>query len=359
MVKLGIAISVLTLVCFITYQHIFNSVSTVTRSKKEIIWTQSLRAEAADNYFWEQFHAGNYDSIPTILDKLTSVYMDNPNDIRTINHLAFTHMWALSEHRNSNGGARIIDHATLAQKYFGESYLMNPHDTRILSFLSSVKMVNGKICGDEQLSKEGYLNALKAIREWEAFSSFSLAYTLSRLPSTDKKFSEALILMQTLAERYSSNFDANSPGTQRQIARIELLRHSDQSKDRVFYNSWIAPHNVEGFFMAYGDMLVKSGRWEDAISVYQLSRYVEQYNDWDYKDVLQRRIDNARRNVELFAKPVARDRRVDVDDAILAETGIACRSCHQMSAADRKNTFAGYDQRRLLNKKFYMLDVDQ
>ena len=356
MVKLSIAIVGIALGCIIAYQHIFDSVDTITRTKKEVIWQQSLTAETANNYFWDQFHLGNYDSIPTIIDKLTSAYVDNPNDIRTINHLAFTHMWALSEHRKSGGGARIIEHATLAQKYFGESYLMNPRDTRILSFLSSVKMANGKICGDKQLSKEGYLNGLKAIREWENFGSFSLAYTLSRLPSSDKKFSEALALMKNLAEQYANDFDANSSDTQQHIAGIEWLRESDQSKDRVFRNSWIAPHNVEGFFMAYGDMLVKSGRWEEAISVYKLSRHVQQYNDWDYKDVLERRIDNARRNVQVFANPDAQDDNTGIDNAMLVETGIACRSCHQMSAADRKGTFAGYDERRLLDKTFYFLD---
>lgn len=356
MVKLGIVISAIALICIVTYQSIFNSVNTVTRTKKEVIWSQSPRAATANSYFWEQFHLGNYDSIPTILEKLTSAYIENPNDIRTIDHLAFTHMWALSEHRNIVGRARTIEHATLAQKYFGESYLMNPNDTRMLSFLSSVKMANGKICGDPQLLKEGYLNGLKAIREWEEFSSFSLAYTLSRLPSTDDKFKEALKLMETLAERHASNFDANSPDTRQKIAHIDWLKDSDQSQDRVFRNSWIAPHNVEGFFLAYGDMLVKSGKWEEAISVYKLSRQVQQYNDWDYKDVLQRRIDNARRNVQMFAQPVTRNEIISVDDAMLVETGIACRSCHQMSAADRKGTFAGYDEKRLLDKKFYLLD---
>jgi len=362
MIKLVvIALTAMVVSGIVAYQRIFNSVDTITVTKKEAVWTQSLRSTEANEYFWEQFHEGNYDSIPKILDTLTAAYLDNPSDIRTVDHLAFTHMWALSERRNSDHAPSIIEHATLAQKYFGESYRMNPQDTRILSFLSSVKMVNGAIGGDPGLSKEGYLNGKKAIREWENFSSFSLAYTLSRLPHTDDKFKDALALMKTLAGRHAHNFDSHSPDTQQQIANIELLTDSGQlkdagqSKDRVFHNSWIAPHNIEGFFMVYGDMLVKSGNWAEAISVYQLSRHVRQYPDWDYKDVLERRIKQAKRNVEVFRKPVARSERVAADDAILVETGIACRSCHQMSAADRERTFAGYDERRLLDRKFYFM----
>jgi len=356
MVKLGFLIVAMVVGCIVAYQRIFNSVKTVTLTKKNVMWHQSQQAVFANDYFWKQFHEGNYDSIPVILSKLTSAYIDNPSDIRTVNHLAFTHMWALSEHRNNPRNARTIEHATLAQKYFGESYLMNPIDARILSFLSSAKMANGAICGDRGLSKDGYLNGQKAIREWENFSSFSLAYTLSRLPSTDEKFKDALQLMRTLAERHAANFDARSADTKRQIAAIELLSDSDQSKDRVFHNSWIAPHNVEGFLMTYGDMLVKSGNPEEAISVYKLTRHVQQYNDWDYRDVLERRIKNAKRNVNVFRKPLNRSDNVGVDDVIMVETGIACRSCHQMSAGDRERTFAGYDERRLMDKKFYFLE---
>lgn len=355
MLKLGIIIVAAVVGSIVAYQRVFNSVNTVTLTK-DVVWTQSPQATTANDYFWRQFHQGNYDSIPVVLDKLTAAYIDNPNDIRTVNHLAFTHMWALSERQNGGRSPRVIEHATLAQKYFGESYMMNPKDTRMLSFLSSAKMSNGAICGDQRLRMDGYLNGQKAIREWENFSSFSLAYTLSRLPAEDEKFKEALALMKTLAERHARNFDASSTDTQKQISEIRLLTDSDQSQDRVFHNSWIAPHNVEGFFMAYGDMLVKSGNWKEAISVYKLSQFVQQYSDWEYKDVLEKRITNAERNVALFGEAVARGERIGVDDAILVETGIACRSCHQMSVADKQRTFAGYDERRLLNKRFYFLE---
>ena len=85
-----------------SYQLVFNSVKTITLSEKRYTWTQSLLSIAANTIFWQQFHQGNYDSIPIVLEKLTAVYLDNPNDIRTIIHLAFTHMWAVSEHQNNN-----------------------------------------------------------------------------------------------------------------------------------------------------------------------------------------------------------------------------------------------------------------
>ena len=337
------------------YQIFFNSVKTITLSEKKYKWVETSLSKSANEYFWEQFHQGNYDSIPVILEKLTAAYLDNPNDIRTVTHLGFTHMWAISEHKN-NSNPRAIEHATLAQKYFGESYQMNPRDTRVLSFLSSIKLANGAISKDNGLLKDGYLNGQKAIREWKSFSAFSLGYTLSRLPHTDEKFQEALQLMGDIASSYAEDFDPKSSATQQAISGMELLNNKDTSKDRVLKNSWVAPHNIESVFMVYGDMLVKNGDWKDAIDVYKLARFSEQYDSWDYKDVLERRIINAEANVELFRKENPSSQESEIGKTILVQTGISCRSCHQMSKTDKERFFKDYDVSNLLTKEFYLLE---
>lgn len=350
-----ISIAFVAVIGWAVYQSIFNSVATITLSEKDYEWVKTSSSITANNYFWEQFHQGNYDSIPTILEKLTAAYLENPNDIRTITHLAFTHMWAIAEHQ-MNSNPRLIEHATLAQKYFGESYKMNPRDTRVLSFLSSVKLVNGTISKDDGLLKEGYLNGLKAIREWKDFSAFSLGYTLSRLPHTDEKFQEALKLMSNLASGYTENFNPKSSATQQAIAEMKILEYSHLTKDRVFYNSWVAPHNIEGFFMVYGDMLVKNGEWKEAIDVYKLARFSEQYDSWNYKDILEKRIINAKANVEFFRKEIPRNQKSEIGKTMLVQTKISCRSCHQMSKVDKERFFKDYDESKLLTKKFYLLD---
>ncbi len=337
------------------YEIKFNSVKTITLSEKKYEWVETSLSISANEYFWEQFHQGNYDSIPAILEKLTTAYLDNPNDIRTITHLGFTHMWAISEHQDRNN-PRVIEHATLAQKYFGESYQMNPRDTRILSFLSSVKLANGAISSDDGLLKDGYLNGQKAIREWKDFSAFSLGYSLSRLPHTDEKFQEALKLMESIASSYAENFNPKSRATQQAISEMKLMKKGDMSKDRVFKNSWVAPHNIEGVFMVYGDMLVKNGDWEDAIDVYKLARFSEQYDSWDYKDVLENRIINAQANVKLFRKEIPRSQKSQVGKAMLSQTKISCRSCHQMSKIDKERFFTDFDVNKLLTKSFYLLE---
>jgi tetratricopeptide (TPR) repeat protein len=337
------------------YQIFFNSVKTITLSEKKVEWVETQISSSANRYFWDQFHQGNYDNIPVILKKLTAAYLDNPNDIRTITHLGFTHMWAISEHQNGSN-PRAIEHATLAQKYFGESYRMNPRDTRVLSFLSSIKLANGAISNDDGLLKDGYLNGLKAIREWEEFSAFSLGYSLSRLPHTDQKYKEALKLMESIASSYAENFNPKSSATQQAISEMELLKNTDISKERVLKNSWVAPHNIEGVFMVYGDMLVKNGAWQEAIEIYKLARFSEQYDSWAFKEVLENRIVNAKANVEFFRKEIPGNQKPEIDKAMLIQTSISCRSCHQMSKTDKERFFTDFDESTLLTKEFYNLE---
>ncbi len=337
------------------YGIFFDSVKTITLSEKKYEWVETPLSVSANGFFWKHFHQGNYDSIPSILEKLTAAYLANPNDIRTTTHLGFTHIWAISEHQNRSS-PRIVEHATLAQKYLGESYQMNPQDTRVLSFLSSVKLINGTISKDDGLLKDGYLNGLKAIREWKSFSEFSLGYTMSRLPHTDEKFQEALKLMRNVASGYAENFNPRSSATKKRISEMKLLENTHMSKDRVFYNSWVAPHNIEGVFMTYGDMLVKNGDWKDAVEIYKLAKFSQQYDSWDHKDVLENRIIDAEANVELFRKEIPRGQKSKIEKGILSQTRISCRSCHQMSKNDKERFFTNYDVSELLSKDWYLLE---
>jgi hypothetical protein len=38
-----------------------------------------------------------------------------------------------------------------------------------------------------------------------------------------------------------------------------MAKETTEGKKRACWNSWITPHNLEGFFVNMGDMLVKSG----------------------------------------------------------------------------------------------------
>jgi hypothetical protein len=60
-------------------------------------YEQSQIVKNANDFFWQNFHAGNYDSISVVIAKLNQALEEQPNDLITTAHLGFTHIWALSE----------------------------------------------------------------------------------------------------------------------------------------------------------------------------------------------------------------------------------------------------------------------
>ena len=90
--------------------------------------------------------------------------------------------------------------------------------------------------------------------------------------------------------------------------------------------------------------------------MYQLAKQAPDYANWDYKEVLENRIRNAEKNVELFRKEIANGEKVNVDQAIMINTSISCRTCHQMSKKEFDTKYAGFDQKSYLDQSFYFLD---
>lgn len=355
--KLIISFAGIAFIALAVFQFVLNHVRTLNRSKQQYEWVESPVSEKGNAYFWEHFHLGHYDSIPAILERLTAAYLDNPNDLQTVYHLGFTHFWAIAERQHAQKiPASIIDHAVLAQKYLGEAYRMNSEDTRILSFLSAAKIIVGNVSRDEKLVTEGYFDGLKSIRDWKDFGEFSLAYTLSRLPPTDPNFSKTLDWMKGTTERcYCPDLDPPSEACRQFIAQ-KVADPKSLGRNRIVPNSWVAPHNIEGYFMSYGDLLVKNGDWEKAIPIYELAKHAPDFPYWPYRDVLERRIQHAQANMARFRKEVDNGDIIGLDDAVMAQTAIACRACHQMSAQDLDITYRTFDRKAYLDKAFYFLD---
>jgi hypothetical protein len=107
-------------------------------------------------------------------------------------------------------------------------------------------------------------------------------------------------------------------------ARYTRLQTKEGAK-RVCWNSWIAPHNFEGFLLNFGDMLVKAGEPEKAVTMYRNARLTSDYATWPYRHLLDARIADAARNVEVFRRADARAG----GPTIMVRSRYACMGCHQ------------------------------
>jgi hypothetical protein len=73
-----------------------------------------------------------------------------------------------------------------------------------------------------------------------------------------------------------------------------------------------------------GDMLVKAGDWQTAKRIYANAKLSKTYESWQFKPLLEDRINRAQANVALFNAPEgAGEARMMIDSKF------SCMACHQ------------------------------
>lgn len=305
------------------------------QEKKVYNTRETSLSQAANQYFWMNLHKGNYDSLPRVISLLNAAYLENPANIKIVDHLGFANIWKYAEsQRLTTQSPDILQNFILSRRFFEESYTLNSADSRILGFLGDTKIVEGQISKNKQLVVEGYFDGLKSMHEWPQFNKFTLGYALSQTPAGSDQFKKALQWQwETLSDCECKTIDADHLNFKEGIRLIEQNR--DPAVRRACMNSWIAPHNMEGFFMSMGDMLVKSGNPKKGIEAYQAAMLSPAYKDWPYTGELQKRIAGASDNTVNFNRPINhRHPDTSASRVMLVSSKMACMSCHQMSDAE-------------------------
>jgi hypothetical protein len=288
--------------------------------KKQPAKSRSENAKKADDLFWQTFHRGEYENIQRSLDALTAAYLETPNDAVTAAHIAWLHNWRVAERVRMNSvPATITDDTMLARRYFQEAAKLDPSDARVLGFLAGHTVAEGTIHKDEKLTREGYYLLLDSIKAWPEFNLFTAGYVMSRLPADSPRFREGLEWQwRNLDVCVSGKIDRVNPDYSKYMSL-----ETKQGPKRACWNSWIAPHNLEGFFLNMGDMLVKSGDWQTAQKIYANAKLVKEYPSWKYQTVLDERIKQAQGNVALFNAP-----NETTSARIMINSEFSCMACH-------------------------------
>jgi hypothetical protein len=181
-------------------------------------------------------------------------------------------------------------------------------------------VAEGTLHQDEKLTRQGYFMLLDAIEAWPEFNLFTAGYVMSRLPADSPRFQEGLEWQwRALDECIEGKLDRANPDYSPYMSL-----ETREGKKRACWNSWIAPHNLEGFFLNMGDMLVKAGDWQTAQKIYANAKLVKEYPSWKYQAVLDERIQQAQANVALFNAP---DETPQAH--IMINSEFACMACHQ------------------------------
>jgi hypothetical protein len=283
---------------------------------------RSPAAVEADTLFWTTLHGGAYDQIPTALTALKAAYLQSPNDAVTAAHIGWLHIWRLGE-RARQAAARpdITDDAVLGRKFFEEAVRLDPREARYLGFYASLLMAEGSIHKDEKMVRRGFFTMKDAVAAWPEFNLFTAGYTASTQPVDSPRYREALEQQwQNLDVCVGERVDRADPD----YAKYMSLETREGPK-RVCWNSWIAPHNFEGFFLNFGDMLVKVGQPDVAAKMYGNARLAREFPTWPYRAVLEERIARAASNVQAFRGADA----APGTTTLMVRSPFACMACHQ------------------------------
>ena len=281
-------------------------------------------AKRVDGLFWQTLHSGEYEKIPQALTALKAAYLENPTDAVTAAHIGWMHIWRLSERARLQAvppDPGITDDAVLARKYFEEAVRLNPGEARYAGFYASLLMTEGAIHKDEKLRRKGYYAMLDAVAAWPEFNYFTAGYVFSAQAHDSERFREGLEYqwrnLDVCVGEKVNRADPDYSG----YLRLE----TKEGARRVCWNSWIAPHNFEGFFLNFGDMLVKAGDPKTAVKMYGNARHGPGYATWVYKEVLEDRLRNATQYVDTFRQ----DNPPPGAPTIMVRSRFACTGCHQ------------------------------
>jgi hypothetical protein len=284
--------------------------------------TRTATARGADDVFWQTFHAGQYDKIPAALDAVQRAFLQDPADAVTAAHIGWLHVWRLAERARLNPvSATIAEDAVLSRRYFEEAVRLNPRDARYVGFYGALLLSEGTIFKDEKLARRGYFTLRDSIKAFPEFNYFTAGYVMSGLPVDSPRFKEAIEYQWlNLDVCLGEKIDRMRPS----YAKY-MHRETKEGPKRVCWNSWIAPHNFEGFFLNFGDMLVKAGQPDIAAAIYANAKLTPDYAMWPYRDVLEDRMRNADRYVQTFRQ----GQPSNTEPRIMSQTPFNCMGCHQ------------------------------
>ena len=293
----------------------------VSTAPNKVAQPPSEQALALKPGFWSALHGGQYDQIDTLVELHAREVARSPADALTIAHLGWLHAWRIAERTRQAPQGRVIEDALLARRLFDEAARLDPAEARYAGFAASFAMAEGQILGDVKLQREGYFRMRHAVSMWPEFNLFTSGYTMSTGDVKGDAFREGLAQQwETLDRCFGERVSRQQP----RLAPYLGLATREGPK-RACWNSWIAPHNWEGFFLNFGDMLARTGDLDNARTMYEAARLSPDHAQWPWRDVLTARLERLRELPDLL------NRKAEHEPlwVPMGRSAFSCSACHQ------------------------------
>jgi hypothetical protein len=271
--------------------------------------------------FTEAFQTEQYSRAPDLAAQLDAAAQIAP-DRADVNLLrGHVRLWRLSEWGRdlSQDTSEIPAIALSARAAFEAARDLAPDDHRLLGWLGPLKIGIGNATTNNELIAEGFSDVEDGVAAYPEFNLFVRALVRASAPNGSAELAEAVEAMwQTLDVCVGEPVDRDN---------LDYAPYMDLETDtgtkRVCWNDEKARHNFEGFFLYFGDLLVKAGDPDTATAAYQSAQLSSTYATWPYRTELEARIQDAPARAALFA-----DADPSNDPEIVAASSHQCAACH-------------------------------
>jgi hypothetical protein len=270
--------------------------------------------------FRAALEAGAYESLPHVIDELTRADEQQPDDPTLALALGLANLWGVAELGRITpfDPAEAGAYALAAQTHLARARVLAPNDARIEGWLGSVRIGIGTNLGSAEIVQDGYDQIASGVIRDSAFNSFVEAFSYARKPADDADFPRAVAAFFRTVEVCELGVTRAAPS---------LAAAGQAPADGVSSacsNGPEMPHNLEGFWLFGGDILLKAGDLTTAVALYENAVLEGRARSWPYRDLAEQRLADA----SAWAMRLA-----DADpanDPVLAwDSAKQCMLCHQ------------------------------
>lgn len=297
---------------------------------------KSQAEEELDKSFIGSLTSGEFEKIDHYISQYSALLPTDPAvtpNPRILARLGFLNIWRFAERFRQLSAGASFDQATsqvmfeslgACAEYFNKATEIDQKSSIYRGFAADCNLAMAESPNGEKYGMKGLELAAQAIRRNPDFNLFTVAYVLTSLPAERPEFNLGMEMMwKNLDVCFATKIDRSNPDVSGFLRDFMPIGNK-----RFCLNSETSPHNFEGFFMIFGDLLVKTGQPAIAKIMYANAKLLPSFYTWPSKDSLIQKIATADQNVALYKLPVLPMTK-PTHGTITFHTDKSCMVCHQ------------------------------
>lgn len=270
--------------------------------------------------FRAALETGSYEALPDVLEALARADEAEPDDPAVTLALGLANLWGVAELGRTEpvDAAQAGVYAFAARTHLERARELSPDDARIDGWIGSVLIGIGTNIANADLVQDGYDEIDRGVQRDPAFNSFVEAFSYARKPAGDPDFPRSV-------DAFFRTVEVCGLGVTRDDPQLTSAGEPPAAGvSSACTNGPAMPHNLEGFWLFGGDILLKAGELSTAVALYENAALEGRARGWPHVAVAEQRSADARDWASRLADADA------TNDPLLAwQSPNQCVLCHE------------------------------